>query len=108
MTAYGERGRAGFSSRLIARPAAREGYEGLQANLHAQWALVESSPGALAAVLPDGESWEIYIKALVKRCKEDPQMFRNGQKRLVDLEQDGKAVRAALIAALQEAGAKTR
>lgn len=93
---------------LIARPAAREGYEGLQANLHAQWALVDSAPGSLAEVLPDGEKWELYIRALVKRCTDDPQMFRNGQKRLVQLEEDGKAVRAALIAALQGAGAKAR
>lgn len=87
---------------LIGHPVAREGFASLETNLHVLWALDESDPERLGRSLPDGEQWDGFLKNLVQRCKQDFELYSKGKRRSSQLKKDGDAVRAALIAVLDE------
>ena len=81
------------------------GFDSALINLHALWNEIGSDPEALAAKLPERANWHPFFANWVKRCRRDPRVWTDGWRRDIQLRRDRRAVRDALIEALEEAGA---
>lgn len=83
-------------------PILRDGYDESLDNLHALWFEHANDPRSLARVLPDSARWQAFLDAWAKRCRSDTKLYGGALKRHATLDTDARAVRAVLIAALEE------
>ncbi len=89
---------------LEARPALGL-YEGMLLNLHLVWEQAHSTPGELAPTLPASAGREQWIAARIAEGKERPEAWHAAELRRDTLAAAGEAVRATVLAGLQEFGA---
>jgi hypothetical protein len=86
----------------------RDGYTLHLDRLHALWDAYASTPGELAAVLPDAAALETFLESWGLACEENPEIIERGRRRRAQLDLDAQAVRALLVRALERHGALER
>ncbi len=80
-------------------------YGGLRENLHLAWEKARSTPADLAHTLPPSSRWKEFVDALVSEGRENPELWKAAELRRDTLVSDARAVRATVLAALEEFGA---
>ena len=88
----------------MANPVTPYGFESMNTNLHALWAVNSDETSTIASRIP-ADGWVPAINEWVDRCKADSGIWTRGWRREIQLKQDAQIVRSTLIAALDEAGA---
>jgi hypothetical protein len=86
----------------------RDGYALHIERLHALWDAHASTPGEVAALLPDSEHWAEFLEKWTLQCEEHPDVLHAGVARHAQLDRDAAATRAFFAEILKDLGALER